>query len=530
MNGKSGKKSGGRKADSPVKFFDFLVIGSGVAGLTYALKVAELLPDASIAILTKADERESNTQYAQGGIAAVFDGRTDSMTDHVSDTIIAGDGLCDKAIVDLVVSEGPLRLNELTKYGARFDKKPDGGFDLALEGGHSQPRVIHHKDTTGREIIRTLLKRVKTCYGIHMFNGHIVVDLITEKAPNGEIGCRGALAVEVKTGTAKRFNANTTLMAGGGIGHVYRRSTNPPIATGDGIAMAHRAGAKVEAMEFIQFHPTVFMGRDGKTPFLISEAVRGFGAVLRNEHGQAFMEGIHPLKDLAPRDVVSRAIQHEMMATESETVYLDATQLDPISFRETFPFITSKLKDAGLDPVHDLIPVTPAAHYVCGGIATDKDGRTTVPDLYAAGECAHTGLHGANRLASNSLLEALVFAHRAALHAVEGHQYRKTLRPRESRLEETRPRADADFFIALKKEIQNTMTLLAGIVRSQDGLTTALQILNRVSSDIEREFGQVQPERHGVEARNMALVARLIVEHSMAQRRNRGVFFKLATN
>src|SRR6478672_1098264 len=404
---------------------DFLVIGSGIAGLSYALKVAEKFPDKKIIVLTKTTADETNTKYAQGGVAVVNDAEHDSFEKHIEDTLIAGDGLCNERIVEIVVKEGPDRVNEVIEWGAKFDKDPDGDYKLGKEGGHSAFRILHHKDITGKEIERALLAAISRSSNIQLINHCFVVDIITQHhlgylvtKSTPDIECYGVYVLNLQTNSIEKILAKTTLIATGGNGHVYRTTTNPYIATGDGVVMVYRAKGKIENMEFIQFHPTALYeaGKRGQA-FLITEAVRGDGGILRNVNGEAFMERYDARKDLAPRDIVARAIDNEMKITGTEHVYLDCRHMSIENFKEHFPNIYEKCLSIGIDVSKNMIPVAPAAHYSCGGIKTDEWGHSSIQNLYACGECASTGLHGANRLASNSLLEAMVFAHRCYIDA-----------------------------------------------------------------------------------------------------------------
>jgi len=402
---------------------DYLVIGSGIAGLTYALKVARHFPDKKILVMTKAAADETNTKYAQGGVAVVNDLENDSFEKHIEDTLIAGDGLCNPGVVEIVVKEGPDRVRELIEWGARFDKEKDGDYKLGKEGGHSEFRIIHHKDITGWEMERTLLDAVAAQPNIELVKHFFVVDIITQHhlgylvtKSTPDITCYGVYALNLETNRIEKILSATTLLATGGNGQVYRTTTNPAIATGDGVAMVYRAKGRIENMEFIQFHPTALYepGLRGQA-FLITEAVRGDGGILRNKEGEAFMERYDPRRDLAPRDIVARAIDSEMKRTGTEHVWLDCRHFSKEKFIEHFPNIYQKCLSIGIDISQNMIPVAPAAHYSCGGIKSDEWGRSSIQQLYVCGECSSTGLHGANRLASNSLLEAMVFAHRCYL-------------------------------------------------------------------------------------------------------------------
>jgi L-aspartate oxidase len=401
---------------------DFLVIGSGIAGLSYALKVAERFPDKKVLVMTKAAADETNTKYAQGGIAVVNDLENDSYEKHIDDTLIAGDGLCNEKVVEIVVKEGPERVNDIIEWGARFDKEKDGDYKRGREGGHSEFRILHHKDITGWEMERALLDAVskqknieliKHCFVIDIITQHHLGFLVTKATPDVE--CYGVYVLNHETNQVEKIISKITLMATGGNGQVYRTTTNPTIATGDGVSMVYRAKGRIENMEFIQFHPTALYepGVRGHA-FLITEAVRGDGGILRNIKGEAFMRRYDERKDLAPRDIVARAIDSEMKKTGTEHVWLDCRHFSKEKFVEHFPNIYQKCLSIGIDITQQMIPVAPAAHYSCGGIKTDEWGRSSINNLYACGECASTGLHGANRLASNSLLEGLVFAHRCS--------------------------------------------------------------------------------------------------------------------
>lgn len=403
------------------KEFDFLILGSGIAGLSYALKVAE---SGSVCIITKSNEDESNTKYAQGGIAAVWH-NADTIEKHIQDTLIAGSGLCNEKIVKIVVEEGTDRVKELIELGANFDKNNSGQYDLAKEGGHSESRILHYKDITGFEIERALIAQIKKHKNITVLDHYFAIDLITQHhlgkvvtSHTENINCFGAYILNTKTQKVETVLSKITLMATGGAGHAYATTTNPIIATGDGIAMVYRAKGLVKDMEFVQFHPTSLYNPGENPSFLITEAMRGFGAVLKTIDGQEFMHKYDERLSLAPRDIVARAIDNEMKTRGDDFVLLDCRHIDRKAFIEHFPNIYNKCMSIGIDPFLKSIPVVPAMHYLCGGILVDDKGNSSIKNLYAVGECACTGLHGANRLASNSLLEAIVFAHRAAKDSI----------------------------------------------------------------------------------------------------------------
>ena len=520
---------------------DFLVIGSGIAGLTYALKVAQDCPDKTITILTKTQSDETNTKYAQGGIAGVMDFDHDSFSKHIEDTLIAGDGLCNRHIVEIVVEEGVQRINELIAWGAQFDKEPDGYFKLGKEGGHSENRILHHKDITGREMERALLEAIKKCSNIQLISHCFVLDIITQHhlgylvtKSTPDIECYGVYILNLTTKKIEKIIARVTMLASGGNGQVYRSTTNPAIATGDGVAMIYRAKGRIENMEFIQFHPTALYeaGVRGQS-FLITEAVRGDGGILRNQQGEAFMERYDSRKDLAPRDIVARAIDSEMKINGTEHVYLDCRHMDQQKFIEHFPNIYAKCLSTGIDVSKDMIPVSPAAHYSCGGVKTDEWGKTSINNLYAAGECASTGLHGANRLASNSLLEAMVFAHRA---------YKKSIEPvkKENKLtgkinfETAIPDWNAAGTTAPKemilitqslKEMKLLMSDYVGIVRNNERLQRAHRRLDLLHEETELLYEKTEVSPQLCELRNLITVAYLIVKSAEFRKESRGLHF-----
>ena len=513
---------------------DFLVIGSGIAGLTYALKVAGKYPDKKIIIITKTTADETNTKYAQGGVAVVNDLENDSFEKHIDDTLIAGDGLCDPHVVEIVVKDGPERVQEIVEWGAKFDKEADGDYKLGREGGHSAFRILHHKDITGKEIERALLDSVKRHRNIQIINYCFVVDIITQHhlgflvtKSTPDVECYGVYVLNLRTNSIEKILAKTTLLATGGNGQVYRTTTNPSIATGDGVAMVYRAKGRIENMEFIQFHPTALYEPGTRAQaFLITEAVRGDGGILRNKDGEAFMEKYDPRKDLAPRDIVARAIDSEMKRTGTEHVYLDSRHMDRKKFIEHFPNIYEKCLSIGIDVSKDMIPVAPAAHYSCGGIKTDEWGRSSIKNLYACGECASTGLHGANRLASNSLLEALVFAHRCFMDSTDNIQ---SLSLKENVPDwNARGTSEPKEMILITqsfKEIRLVMSDYVGIVRNDIRLNRAMRRLDLLWEETEQLYQTSTLSPQLLELRNMISVGYLIVKAAAFRKESRGLHY-----
>lgn len=517
-----------------MKETDFLVIGSGIAGLTYALKVANHFPDRKVTVITKATADETNTKYAQGGIAVVNDTEHDSFDKHIEDTLIAGDGLCNEKVVEIVVKEGPERVQEIIDWGARFDKESDGEFKRGKEGGHSEYRILHHKDVTGKEMERALIDAVaqqkniefvKHCFVIDLITQHHLGYLVTKSTP--DIECYGVYVLNLETSGVEKIKAKITLLATGGNGQVYRTTTNPSIATGDGIAMYYRAKGRIENMEFIQFHPTaLYEPGIGGQAFLITEAVRGDGGILRNKAGEAFMEKYDARKDLAPRDIVARAIDSEMKRTGTEHVWLDCRHFSKESFIEHFPNIYEKCLSIGIDITKHMIPVAPAAHYSCGGVKTDEWGRSSIRNLYACGECASTGLHGANRLASNSLLEAMVFAHRCYLDSVEkidGVQFNHAI-PDWDAKGTTDPR-ELILITQSLKELQQVMSDYVGIVRNDIRIQRAMRRLDLLWEETERLYQASSLSTELMELRNMITVGYLIVKGASFRKESRGLHY-----
>lgn len=507
---------------------DFLVIGSGIAGLSLALKAAEY---GKVTIITKKAKAESNTNYAQGGIAAVTS-PSDNFTKHIEDTQVAGAGLCHTDAVELLVRSGPARVQELVNTGVKFTLTHEKTYDLGREGGHSQNRIVHAQDFTGREVERALLAATKSHKNIKIWEDYIAIDLITEHHLGIQFGeqnqvrnCWGAYALQEDNNVIHRFLAKATILASGGCGRVYLHTSNPAIATGDGVAMAYRAGAMVANMEFMQFHPTTLYHPEGQS-FLISEAVRGFGGILRTQNGTRFMTKYHKMADLAPRDIVARAIDSELKKRGENYVNLDITHLPAEKVRERFPKIYENCLKFKIDITRDLIPVVPAAHYMCGGVVTNLQGQTTIRGLYSCGEAAHTGVHGANRLASNSLLEATVFAHEIFRHAVD---FIKTVNP----IPDIPDWNDEGTFnyeewILIEhdeKEIQKLMWDYVGIVRSNLRLKRAHRRVRLIAREIEQFYKKTKINPGLLELRNLACIANLIISCALRRKESRGLHY-----
>ena len=512
-----------------------LVIGSGIAGLSFALEAAT---HGDVVLVTKRSRDESNTKYAQGGIAAVL-AAGDSFEAHTQDTLVAGAGLSHERVVDLCVKEGPARIAILQAIGAHFDKREPGDgavaegdvdLDLHLEAAHSARRIVHSKDMTGREVERALLEAVAAQPRIRVLEEHMAIDLITLARYGGPEICAGAYVLDVAAGRVETILARATVLATGGAGKVYLYTTNPDVATGDGVAMAFRAGAEVANMEFYQFHPTCLFHPQAKS-FLLSEALRGEGAVLRRLDGTPFMKSYDPRAELAPRDIVARAVDHEMKRTGADYVYLDITDKKPSFVKERFPGIYAECLRYGIDITAQPIPIVPAAHFACGGVSTDLDGRTTIPGLWALGECACTGLHGANRLASNSLLEGLVFAHRAAIALAEEAQKRDRGKPWPEVPEWDAGAAGAsDEAVVITQswdELRRLMWNYVGIVRSDKRLRRASRRIALLHEEIAEYYWKYFVTRDFLELRNIATVAELIVECAAARRESRGLHYTI---
>jgi len=497
---------------------DVLVIGSGIAGLSFALKIAD---SAEVVLVTKKEKAESNTNYAQGGIAAALS-PADSFAKHVKDTLVCGDGLSKREVVEKIVGEGPKRVQELIGLGVKFSRSATGRFDLGMEGGHSTRRVVHAKDLTGQEIEAALLNEVSKSSSIKLFENQIAINLAVKKNR-----CLGCYVLDTENAVVRNFTAKITVLATGGIGRVYRHTTNPDIATGDGIAMAYRAGATIMNMEFTQFHPT-YLYHPNEESFLISEALRGEGAVLRDKRGRQFMSNYHPLKELAPRDIVARAIDQKLKQSGDNCVFLDISFKDSQFVRSRFPGIYEKCLSFGIDITKKPIPVVPASHYCCGGVRTTVAGETDVKNLLAIGETACTGLHGANRLASNSLLEALVCANYAAKRCKKLLKKKTLLQP--FALWEPGTAVDVDEAVVItqnRDEIRRLMWNYVGIVRSNKRLIRAKKRINLLREEINQYYWDFIITADLVELRNMALVAELIINSAILRKESRGIHHSL---
>lgn len=513
-----------------VREYDYFVIGSGIAGMSFALKVAGT---GRVALICKTTLDETNTDLAQGGVASVTNLELDNFEKHINDTLIAGDHLSDPAAVEKVVREAPSQIKALIEWGVNFDKDTNGNFDLHREGGHSEFRILHHADNTGHEIQQSLKVAVKSNPNIDVYEHHFAIEIITQhhlgkivtrRTP--DIDCYGAYVLNQDNGEVDTFLSRVTVMATGGCEAVYRTTTNPLIATGDGIAMVYRAKGTVKDMEFIQFHPTALYHPGDRPAFLITEAMRGYGAVLRNIDGEEFMHKYDPRLSLAPRDIVARAIDSEMKQSGSEHVYLDVTHKDPEETRRHFPNIYKKCMSLGIDITKEYIPVVPAAHYLCGGIKVDLNGCSSINHLYAIGECSCTGLHGGNRLASNSLIEAVVYAEAASKHAMEAIQHvsLRTDVP-EWNDEGTSHPEEMVLITQSLKEVNQIMDTYVGIVRSNLRLDRAWNRLDILYEETERLFKRSKASRQICELRNLINVGYLIMRQAKERKESVGLHY-----
>lgn len=512
--------------------FDFLVIGSGLAGMSFALKVAD---KGEVALICKTTLDEASTYYAQGGIASVMNPEADNFDKHIEDTLICGDGHCDASVVEKVIRQAPAQIEQLIKWGVDFDKNKQGKFDLHKEGGHSENRIFHHKDNTGAEIQLSLLEKVKVHPNIHIFEHHFAIEIITRhhlgeiithQTPNVE--CFGAYIMNEKNRLISTFLSKVTLLATGGIGNVYLTTSNPGISTGDGIAMAHRARAVIKDMEFVQFHPTVLYNPNEHPSFLITEAMRGYGAVLRNGKKEEFMYKYDQRGSLAPRDIVARAIDNEMKISGDDFVFLDVTHKNPEETKTEYPTIYKKCLSLGIDITKDLIPVVPAAHYLCGGIVVDDNGCSSINRLYAAGECTCTGLHGANRLASNSLLEAIYYADVASKHALaclEKYSFHTNIPAWND--EGTSLPEEMVLITQSIKEVGQIMSSYVGIVRSNLRLKRAMARLEILYRETETLFNRSVVFHEICELRNIISVAYLVIKQASLRKESRGLHFNV---
>lgn len=515
-----------------IKKYDFLVIGTGIAGMSYALKVAH---KGSVALICKSNINEANTYYAQGGIASVTNRVLDNFDKHIHDTLVAGDWLSSREAVEKVVREAPSQIQELINWGVEFDKDENGNFDLHKEGGHSEFRILHHKDNTGAEIQNSLIRAVKKHPNIEVLENHFAIEILTQHhlgehvtraTPNKE--CYGAYVLDPNTQKVDTYLSKVTLMATGGCGSVYLTTTNPLIATGDGIAMVYRAKGMVKDMEFIQFHPTALYNPGDRPSYLITEAMRGYGAVLRTLDGEEFMHKYDSRLSLAPRDIVARAIDSEMKSRGDEHVYLDVTHKDPEQTKKHFPNIYEKCLSLGIDITKDYIPVAPAAHYLCGGIEVNNNAESSINRLYAVGECSKTGLHGGNRLASNSLIEAIVYADAAAKHSitcVDKYEYNEGIPSWND--EGTNSPEEMVLITQSMREVNQIMSSYVGIVRSNLRLKRAWDRLDILYTETEDLFRRSTASKEICELRNMINVAYLIMRQAMERKESRGLHFTL---
>ncbi|MBQ7855590.1 MAG: L-aspartate oxidase [Alistipes sp.] len=510
---------------------DFLVIGSGSAGLSFALKASRM---GHVTLVTKGELAECNTNYAQGGICSVTY-LPDTFEKHIEDTLICGAGRCDRKAVELVVRRAPDVMEDLVRWGTRFDKTEDGRYDLHREGGHSEHRILHHADLTGAEIERALIEQVRNNPNITVLEHHFAIDLLTQHHL-GEIvtrhtrglACFGAYVLDTKTDEILTILAKFTIVAAGGCGNIYNTTTNPTVATGDGIAICHRAKAKTKNMQYIQFHPTALYHPGEKPSFLITEAMRGYGAILRLQNGKEFMDKYHPMKSLAPRDVVARSIDHELKIRGEEFVYLDVTHMPAEQTRTHFPNIYEKCLSIGIDITKDMIPVCPAAHYCCGGVEVDSNGESSIRRLYVLGESSCTGLHGANRLASNSLTEAFVYSDQAARHIatlLDKAEFQEGIPDWD--FEGTAEAEEMVLVLQNRKELQSIMSNYVGIVRSNLRLERAMKRLAIIWQETEELYNRTKPCQELCELRNMTAVAYLTIKQAKECRESVGLHYTI---
>lgn len=512
--------------------FDFLIIGSGIAGMSFALKVAE---KGKVALVCKTTLEDANTFFAQGGVSSVTNRLVDTFEKHIEDTMIAGDFLSDRAAVEKVVREAPEQIQQLVSWGVEFDKNEKGEYDLHREGGHSEFRILHHKDNTGAEIQESLIAAVKKHPSISVFENHFAIEILTQHhlgkkvtRQTPDIECYGAYILDQNSGKIHTFLSKVTLMATGGVGAVYQTTTNPLVATGDGIAMVYRAKGTVKDMEFVQFHPTALFHPGDRPSFLITEAMRGYGGILRTRDGKEFMQKYDSRLSLAPRDIVARAIDNEMKNRGDEHVYLDVTHKDPEETKKHFPNIYAKCLSLGIDITKDYIPVAPAAHYLCGGIKVDLNARSSIHQLYAVGECSCTGLHGGNRLASNSLIEAVVYADAAAKHAlsvINTLTYKENIPAWND--EGTQSPEEMVLINQSIKEVGQIMSTYVGIVRSNLRLKRAWDRLDIIYEETESLFQRSVVSREICELRNMVNTGYLIMRQAMERKESRGLHYSI---
>ena len=515
-----------------VKKYDFLVIGSGIAGMSFALKVAH---KGSVALICKTTLEDANTYFAQGGVASVTNLLVDNFEKHIEDTMIAGDYISDRQAVEKVVREAPGQIQQLINWGVEFDKKADGAFDLHREGGHSEFRILHHADNTGAEIQDSLIRAVREHPNITIFDNHFAIEILTQHhlgavvtRQTPDIECYGAYILDISTNQVHTFLSKVTLMATGGCGAIYTTTTNPLVATGDGIAMVYRAKGTVKDMEFVQFHPTALYHPGDRPSFLITEAMRGYGGVLRTKDGKEFMHKYDERLSLAPRDIVARAIDNEMKNRGEEHVYLDVTHKNAKETKQHFPNIYEKCLSLGIDITKEYIPVAPAAHYLCGGIKVDINAQSSIHRLYAVGECSCTGLHGGNRLASNSLIEAVVYADAAAKHSLE-HMDEYVFNDNIPLWNDEGTKMNEEMVLITQnvKEVGQIMSTYVGIVRSDLRLKRAWNRLDLLYEETEELFKRSVISKELCELRNMINVGYLIMRQAIERKESRGLHYNI---